>query len=144
VKLLEKQYSECSDVFSVLLRDRRATYSRKEALRNQQESIWARCVLVLVGTLSLCSASVSPQSALPESLKIGAQDPIITVQPRSANRKPGESVTFSVVASGTGPFLYEWRKDNVHFGGVYSSNLVLYSVRGADAGAYKVVVSAEV
>ncbi len=52
---------------------------------------------------------------------------------------PGQSATFSTVASGTSPFTYVWKKDGVVQSST-SSSLTVASVSGGDAGTYTVVV----
>jgi len=67
--------------------------------------------------------------------------PSITTQPQSDSATAGQNVTFSVVASGTAPFTYQWKKDGVSISGATSSSLFLSSVQAANAGTYTVVVS---
>src|SRR5205085_3000597 len=38
--------------------------------------------------------------------------PTITAQPQSASVSPGGSVSFDVVANGSTPLFYQWRKDS--------------------------------
>jgi hypothetical protein len=49
-------------------------------------------------------------------------------------------VTFSVVAGGTPPFSYQWRKNGVNVG-TNSSSFTISSALTSDAAAYNVVVS---
>jgi len=67
--------------------------------------------------------------------------PTITTQPVSQTVNVGANVTFSVVATGTAPLRYQWRKDSVNISGATSSSLNLVSVTTAAAGGYSVVVS---
>jgi hypothetical protein len=53
----------------------------------------------------------------------------------------GESVTFSVTASGTAPFSYRWTKDGVTIPAATSSSLTLNPVKMEDAGNYSVTVT---
>jgi hypothetical protein len=55
----------------------------------------------------------------------------------------GDTVTFTATAlSGTGPFLYEWRKDGVSLGAPTPDNtLVINSAQGSDSGSYQAIVS---
>ncbi|MFT4102555.1 MAG: DUF3500 domain-containing protein [Burkholderiaceae bacterium] len=66
--------------------------------------------------------------------------PSITTQPASVSVAAGGSATFSVVASGTAPLTYQWRKDGTAISGATSDALTLGSVALTDAGAYDVVV----
>src|SRR4030066_2141479 len=67
--------------------------------------------------------------------------PTITGQPSSATKTVGESVTFSVEASGTAPLNYQWRKNGANIFGAKSSSYTIPSVAIGDAGSYDVVVS---
>src|SRR5262249_9462754 len=53
----------------------------------------------------------------------------------------GDTVTFTVAASGGGPLSYQWSKAGTNLLGATSSTLVLPSVGLADAGIYCVAVS---
>src|SRR5262249_31808080 len=67
--------------------------------------------------------------------------PAILVQPTNQTITAYGNADFSVVASGTPPFSYQWRKELVNIAGatnpVYSINLALTN----DAGNYSVMVS---
>jgi hypothetical protein len=67
--------------------------------------------------------------------------PSITTQPASQTEPAGSNVTFSVVASGTAPLSYQWKKDGADISGATSSTLTLTNVQLTDAGSYSVVVS---
>ncbi len=67
--------------------------------------------------------------------------PAITTQPASQTVTAGVNVSFSVVASGTAPFTYQWRKAGVNLAGATSASLALGSVTAGAAGQYSVVVS---
>src|SRR5688572_27142157 len=54
---------------------------------------------------------------------------------------PGETATFSTVASGTGPFTYQWTKDNGVLNGQTNSSLVITNVTSINAGQYCVQVT---
>ncbi len=74
-------------------------------------------------------------------------DPGIGGQPASRTNNCGTLATFSVLAVGTSPFNYQWRKDGVNLSdggnvsGAQTVTLSLSPVWGADAGGYSVVVS---
>lgn len=53
----------------------------------------------------------------------------------------GDALSLSVVASGTAPFTYQWRKDTVDIGGATSSTFDIASVVEADSGSYDCVVT---
>ncbi|MDX2187602.1 MAG: immunoglobulin domain-containing protein [Opitutaceae bacterium] len=59
----------------------------------------------------------------------------------AASATVGQKVTFSVSASGTAPFTYQWYKDGVALSGATASTHVIASVSSAHAGGYTVTVS---
>ena len=67
--------------------------------------------------------------------------PAITTQPTAVAVTAGGSVTFSVVATGTAPVTYQWRKDGVNISGATSATLTRSNLAAADAGNYTVVVT---
>ncbi len=67
--------------------------------------------------------------------------PVITTQPAAQSVLAGASATFSVVATGTAPLVYQWRKNGVVIPSATSSTLVLASITSADAAEYTVIVS---
>ena len=68
--------------------------------------------------------------------------PTITTQPASQSVAVGGTVTFSVVATGTGPLLYQWKKVNTLIPGATSSSYTTAAITSADHGAqFAVVVS---
>lgn len=68
-------------------------------------------------------------------------EPAITTQPVSQSVASGVSVTLSVVATGSPPPMYQWRKNGVLIAGATGPVYTLTNVQGADAGAYTVTVS---
>ena len=70
-----------------------------------------------------------------------AQPPQITAQPQSVSVTQGGDAEFRVVASGTGPLSYQWRRNNQPISGAISATLQLSSVNAADTGEYTAVVS---
>ncbi len=75
-----------------------------------------------------------------DALTVGTS-PTITSQPSSATKIIGESVTFSVTASGTVPLGYQWRKGGTIIPGATSSSHTIQSVAPGDTGSYDVVVN---
>src|SRR5262249_41096119 len=67
--------------------------------------------------------------------------PSITTQPASQNAQAGSNVTFSVVAGGTAPLGYQWKKDGADIPGATGATLTLTNVQLSDAGSYGVEVS---
>ena len=52
----------------------------------------------------------------------------------------GNPVTFSVVATGTGPFTYKWFRDDAEISGQTGNSYTIASAQVTDAGAYSVEV----
>lgn len=70
--------------------------------------------------------------------------PTILTAPVAQSATVGDTVTFTVAASGTAPFAYQWRKDGLAISGNASATtdtLTLSAVTTADAGNYDCVVS---
>lgn len=67
--------------------------------------------------------------------------PTISRQPVSQCVQAGNGATFSVVAAGSAPLTYQWRKDGVDIDGETGASLVLPSVSVADSGIYTVFLS---
>jgi hypothetical protein len=71
----------------------------------------------------------------------GAFAPEIVKQPASFAATIGGTATFTVVAQGTGPLSYQWRKGSVDLAGATGSTLTLTNVTFDSAGDYDVIVS---
>lgn len=67
--------------------------------------------------------------------------PRITAQPASRSVASGQSVTFTVVGTGTPAPGYQWFKNGVAISGATSSSYMIASPRPADAAGYSVVLS---
>ena len=73
--------------------------------------------------------------------------PVFLSQPGSQTNDAGTTATFSVLAGGSAPLSFQWRKDGVpladggNIAGAATAMLVLTNVLGGDAGGYSVVVS---
>ena len=86
---------------------------------------------------SLTRASVTLYGAT-----AAAVAPTITTQPDTGLVLPvGMALTMSVVATGTAPLSYQWRKDGVPISGAIGSGYTVSAARIEDAGTYTVVVS---
>ncbi len=87
----------------------------------------------------------SPAASLTVNPTIVA--PAITTQPSPQAVAPGGTAVFSVAASGTAPFTYQWRKggtplaDGGNISGATSATLTVSAASAADVGSYDVVVS---
>ncbi|MCF7764991.1 MAG: immunoglobulin domain-containing protein [Verrucomicrobia bacterium] len=67
--------------------------------------------------------------------------PVITVSPRSESVLEGTRVAISVVATGSPPLSYQWRKNGSNIPGATAPNYTLTSPKTTDTGSYSVVVS---
>jgi len=67
--------------------------------------------------------------------------PVITTNPAGGKKVVGESFTFSVSATGTGPFTYQWKKDGTTLSGATSATLTISPLAVENAGSYTAVVT---
>ena len=67
--------------------------------------------------------------------------PAITAQPQWLTKNPGESATFTVVATGTAPLSYQWRKGGANIGGATAASYTIASVQESDEGSFDCVVA---
>lgn len=73
--------------------------------------------------------------------------PSIVQEPVGSTAREGNVAEFEVVAQGSEPLTYQWRRDGVNlqdgpaFSGSQTSHLVAHNVRPQDSGQYTVVVS---
>lgn len=67
--------------------------------------------------------------------------PAITQQPQSLTVTAGQAASFSVVATGTAPLTYFWRKDTAVVQAGSAASYVIASAQAGDAGTYLVIVS---
>ena len=67
--------------------------------------------------------------------------PSITTQPASAAVTAGTAASFSVVANGTAPLTYQWKKGSAAIAGATSASFQIASAQASDAGDFTVVVT---
>lgn len=67
--------------------------------------------------------------------------PSIVTPPSSQTVTAGDNVTFSVLADGTAPLSYQWRKNGNPIAGANASTLTLAGILTDAAGSYDVVVT---
>ena len=67
--------------------------------------------------------------------------PSITTQPQSQNGGSGDNIVFNVVAAGTAPLNYQWRKDGTAIPGANGSSYTRASITANDSGSYSVIVT---
>jgi len=92
----------------------------------------------LVATNSIGSAT---SNAVTLTVTGGATAPTISTQPSASAVSVGSAASFMVVASGTSPFTYEWKKDGTSISGATNATYSIASAATRDAGSYTVVVS---
>ena len=68
------------------------------------------------------------------------EPPKITQQPASQAVLAGAKVTFTIAASGSAPFRYQWAQDGAGIAQATNDTLVIENVKPTDAGNYAVVV----
>ncbi len=83
------------------------------------------------------TGSVSSNSA---TLTVTAIAPTITVQPVSQTVIAGNSMTFTVAASGTPAPTYQWQKNSIAINGATNNSYTVSNAASGDAGSYSVVV----
>ncbi len=90
----------------------------------------------VAGTATSSSATLTVQPAPPVNTA-----PSITMQPVSQTVTAGDSVTFTVGASGNPVPTYQWSKGGVSIAGATSASYSIASAAAGDAGNYTVLVS---
>lgn len=70
-----------------------------------------------------------------------AQAATITTPPSSQNVSPGQPVSLSVIATGTGTITYQWQKDGVDIPGSTANNYNIASAQPWHVGDYRVKVT---
>ena len=95
------------------------------------------------GAIYTVTASNSLRSAYSSGAKLTvAPDPAISTQPRSQSVVAGQSATFTVTASGTAPFSYQWKKNGTAIFGATSSSYTTPATSALDTNTlYAVTVS---
>ncbi len=89
-----------------------------------------------------CKATNSCGNAQSNSATLTVNNPIqITLQSSDSSRCVGESMTFSVQATGTAPITYQWYNSNGAIAGATNSLYYINAVTLADAGYYYCVLT---
>jgi len=100
-------------------------------------AIWTR-VLASQEVSGIYAAGLNHQ---PLTTAISGSPPVITMQPVNVNVTPGLSATFTITATGPGPFNYQWLFNGTNIVGATNATLVIFPVSGASQGVYTVLVS---
>lgn len=72
---------------------------------------------------------------------VGGTAPTITTPPASLAVDLGKTAKFSVLAAGTAPLSYQWRKDSNPIPGATNDTLTITNAAASDGGGYSVVVT---
>lgn len=91
-------------------------------------------------TVTNASGSVT-SSVATLTVSASATAPSITTQPTAQTVTVGTPVTLTVVASGTAPLTYQWRKGGVAISGATAATYTISAAASGDAGSYDVVVT---
>ncbi|MDB6124647.1 MAG: Immunoglobulin I-set domain protein [Pedosphaera sp.] len=67
--------------------------------------------------------------------------PVVVVQPLSIAVGQGTSANLLIVATGTKPLAYQWRRNGTPVSGATTSQYTLSSAQPADAGVYSIIVT---
>jgi len=67
--------------------------------------------------------------------------PAISTQPQAASAEVGQSVTFSVIASGDAPLTYQWQRDGVDINGATQASYTLETTLSDDGATFHVVIA---
>jgi hypothetical protein len=65
----------------------------------------------------------------------GGQPPVITGQPANQTVTVGQTATFTVTATGTGPLTYQWYKNGTAVGGANSASYTTPAAASTDSGS---------
>ena len=88
--------------------------------------------------------SVGSVTSVAAALTVTPAAPSVTSAPTTQTSAPGATATLTVVASGTAPLTYQWRKAGVALTGNTSATTATLSIPGAttaDSGSYDVVIT---
>ncbi|HEX2862128.1 MAG TPA: immunoglobulin domain-containing protein [Lacunisphaera sp.] len=98
-------------------------------------------VALLLAPAGLGWSSEPLFSALLEKRAAGTAAPVITHPPLATTVHQGETARFSVGATGSGAFTYQWNRDGTPIAGATSQIFSLPLAKDADAGEYTVTVT---
>ena len=88
------------------------------------------------------SAAKVTSSKATLTVTLAAVAPAITTQPMAQTVTEGQTATFSVMATGTAPLTYQWKKDGTAISGATSSTYTTPATSNADnAAVFTVVVT---
>lgn len=107
--------------------------------------------LITAASTTQTSAATTPRACAAHAARLltallllpGAllAQPVITQQPASLSVRVGDPATFSVIATGAPPLLYQWQFNATNLPNVTNSTFSLQTSALSNAGAYRVLVS---
>jgi hypothetical protein len=80
-------------------------------------------------------------TSLPMTLTVRYQPPVITSNPANRSVPAGSNASFTLTATGSAPFFYQWRFNGADLAGATDQTLVLIDVMTNQAGGYSCVVT---
>jgi Immunoglobulin domain len=108
-----------------------ASYTTPATVANDNNANFSVVISNTVGNVTSQNATLTIRTA-----------PTITTQPANQSVAVGQTATFSVVASGTAPLTYQWRKNGTNIAGATSASYTTpATVIGDNSAAFTVVVS---
>jgi hypothetical protein len=100
--------------------------------------LWAAATFLVAGSLVACGGG-GGDSAPPPPVTVA---PIIATQPQSVTVEAGQTASFSVIATGSSPLSYQWRRAGNNIAGAVGSTYTTPTLTTSDSGAtFSVVVS---
>jgi hypothetical protein len=93
------------------------------------------------GSYSVVVSNVAGSAPSVNAQLIVNVPPVISGQPQSLAVNPGSNATFTVIASGTAPLVYQWQKNGANISGATGSSYTRVNVQPGDAGSYTVQVT---
>ena len=106
-------------------------------LTNAQAADAANYDVVITNSVGSVTSAAAPLTVSPAA-------PSVTSAPTTQISAPGATATLSVVASGTAPLTYQWRKAGAPLTGNASATTATLSIPGAtvaDSGSYEVIIT---
>src|SRR5690348_3842774 len=104
-----------------------STYTTPATTSSDTGALFAVSVTNTVGSATSNSATLTVNAA--------AVAPSITTQPASQTVTAGQTATFNVVAAGTAPLTYQWKKNGTAISGATASTYTTPATTTSDSGA---------
>jgi len=111
-----------------------ASYTTAATVTSDSGSTFGVVVSNSVGSVTSAAATLTVNAA--------PVAPTITTQPANQTVTPGQTATFTVVATGTAPLSYQWQKNGVNIAGAMAASYTTPATTTSDSGsAFGVSVS---